>query len=228
MPFLRDLERTNDLRIRKSFSRRGFCWRILPWVVVFQYTDHSAVDKLERSLKAAIVVRSLKWQKIRIWYRMLQFQRRFRIFYTGTMHGQRKAEHQTKNINNKGQVKATVKGFSDRQASPYQFTSGTCTLHMSTPNYDAKLARNLTRSLVWPPGGTPRKRWWGCVTGYPSPLSYFTYTIYRLTKNAIPYLRPDRPFNQTLFQIRLKINVYILLLGTILRPLPKTTYPIQD
>ena len=139
---------------------------------------------------------------------------------------------QTKNNNNKGQVKDTVKGFSDRQASPYQFTSGTCTLHMSTPNYDAKLARNLTRSLVWPPGGTPRKRWWGCVTGYPSPLSYFTYTIYRLTKNAIPYLRPDRPFNQTLFQIRLKIsslvqasvfkiNVYILLLGTILHPLPK-------
>lgn len=163
---------------------------------------------------------------------MLQFQRRFRIFYTGTMHGHGKAEHQTKNINNKGQVKATVKGFSYRQASPYQFTSGTCTLHMSTPNYDAKLARNLTRSLVWPPGGTPRKRWWGCVTGYPSPLSYFTYTIYRLIKNAIPYLRPDRPFNQTLFQIRLKIsslvqasvfkiNVYILLLSTILHPLPK-------
>ena len=60
------------------------------------------------------------------------------------MHGKGKAEHQTKNINNKGQVKDTVEGFSDRQASPDQFTPETCKLHMSTQNYDAKLARNLT------------------------------------------------------------------------------------
>ena len=68
----------------------------------------------------------------------------------------------------------------------------------------------------------------GVCDRLPKSLTDCTYTIYRLTKNAIPYLRPDRPFNQTLFQIRLKISVYILLLGTILHPLPKNTYPIQD
>ena len=43
----------------------------------------------------------------------------------------------------------TVEGFSDRPASPDQFTAETCKLHLSTPNYDAKLVRT---SLEYDPG----------------------------------------------------------------------------